>query len=78
MGKPRTFAHIPAQMPQTIQRVERKRSSEDHFACILGSIGKAADKLDDVCAVEGAGCNKVSEREAVEDWELRYTEEGRS
>jgi hypothetical protein len=54
-------------MPQTIQRVERKRSSEDHFACVLDGIGEAADKLDDVCAVKGAGCNKISEREPIQD-----------
>jgi hypothetical protein len=59
-------------MSQTIQRVKRERSGEDHFACVLGGIWKAADKLDDMYAVEGAGCNKVGEREAIEDWVLMY------
>ena len=57
-------------MPQTIPRVESEGRSEDEFASVLGGIGQATDKLDNVCTVEGAGSKKIGERESVEDWLL--------
>jgi hypothetical protein len=59
-------------MPQTIPRVERKRRSENCLAGVLGGVGEASDKLDDVGTVESAGCKKVSEREPIENWVLRH------
>lgn len=60
------FPHIPTKMPQTVEGVEGKRSSEDRFSCILDYFRKAGNELDDVSAVKGSRCHQVRNRETVE------------
>jgi hypothetical protein len=50
--------------------VEGEGCSEDEFAGVLGGIGQATDKLDNMCTVECAGSKKIGKRESVEDWLL--------
>lgn len=62
-----TLAHVPAQVAQTVPRVECERRREDRLASILDGVGQASDKLNDMRRVKGARCNKVGERVAVEN-----------
>jgi hypothetical protein len=54
-------------MSETVPRVESKGGSENSLSSILRSIRETTNELDDMCAVEGAGCNEISERESVQD-----------
>jgi hypothetical protein len=58
-------------MSETVPRVESKGGSENGLSSVLSSIGKTTDELDNMCTVEGAGCNEIGERESVQDWALR-------
>jgi len=64
----RTFTHIPGQMSEAIERVERKRCGEQGFTGIFGGIWQSRDKFDDVNAVKGAWYNEVGNREPVEHY----------
>ena len=69
-----TFAHIPAQVPDAVPRVERERSGEDNLARVLDGVRHACDELDDVRRVKGGGRDDVGESVAVENW---YSVNGR-
>lgn len=64
----RTFAHIPAQMSETVPRVEGEREGEDGFSRVLDGVGHSTNELDDMCAVECSRCDEVGEGESVEDY----------
>ncbi len=65
-----TPAHIPTQVPKTVEGVEGEWRGKDDLAGVLDGVGEARDELDDVRRVEGGGCNEVGERVAVQHFIL--------
>ena len=63
-----TFAHVPAQVTETVPGVEREGRGEDDLARVLDAFGKASDELDDISRAEGLGRDEVCERVAIEHW----------
>ena len=61
-----TFSHIPTKMPQTVDGVEGKRSSEDRFSGVFDYFRKTGNELNDVSAVKGSRCHQIGNRETIE------------
>ena len=55
-------------MAQTVDGVECEGSGEDSFSGILDTLGKAGNNLNNVCAVECTGGDKVGNRESVKHY----------
>lgn len=62
----RTFAHVPAQMAEPVQRMEGERSGEDDLARVLDSLGEAREQLDDMGGIERRGRDEIRERVPVQ------------
>ena len=65
-----TLSHVPTQVTEAVQAVERERGGEDGLVGVLDGFGQAADELYDVRRAEGLGRDEVCERVAVQHWEL--------
>ena len=64
----RTFAHIPSQMSQPIERVESEWQCNKRLPSVLDSVWKSSNEIYYVGAVKGPGCNEVGEGEPVQHW----------
>lgn len=56
-------------MPQAVERVECKGSSEDSLSSVFDSFRETMDEFNDVCGSECLGRDKVREGIAVEHFE---------
>ena len=63
-----TVADIPAEVADSVPRVEREGGCENGLPGVLDAFGKSSNGLDDVGGAECLGGDKVCERVGVEHY----------